>query len=54
MALPPVTAGVLFMLSPNHIRLLTNDPMGVQMIVMGLALQTIGIFWIRRILRVEY
>ena len=54
MALPPVTAGVLFMLSPNHIRLLTEDPMGVQMIVMGLSLQAVGIVWIRRILRVEY
>jgi tight adherence protein B len=54
MALPPVTAGVLFVLSPNHIRLLIDDPMGVQMVVMGLALQAVGILWIRRILRVEY
>jgi tight adherence protein B len=54
MALPPVTAGVLFVLSPTHIRLLTDDPMGVQMVMMGVTLQVIGIFWIRRILRVEY
>jgi tight adherence protein B len=54
MALPPVTAGVLFVLSPNHIRLLIDDPMGVQMVVMGLTLQAVGILWIRRILRVEY
>ena len=54
MALPPVTAGVLFILSPQHMRLLTEDPMGVQMIVMGLALQAVGIFWIRHILKVEY
>jgi len=53
-ALPPVTAGVLFIISPEHMRLLTNDPMGVQMIVAGVALQTIGIFWIRRVLNVEY
>jgi tight adherence protein B len=54
MALPPVTAGVLFVLSPTHIRLLVDDPMGVQMVVMGVTLQAIGIVWIRRILRVEY
>lgn len=54
MALPPVTATVLFVLSPQHIRLLTDDPLGVQMVVMGVALQIIGIFWIRRILNLEY
>jgi Flp pilus assembly protein TadB len=54
MALPPVTATVLFILSPAHIRLLTDDPLGVQMVVMGVTLQAVGIVWIRRILRVEY
>ena len=50
----PATAGVLFFISPSHIRLLVDDPMGVQMVVAGVTLQVIGIFWIRRILRVEY
>jgi tight adherence protein B len=54
MALPPVTAGVLFILSPNHIRLLVDDPMGVQMVMAGVALQAVGILWIRKILQVEY
>jgi tight adherence protein B len=54
MALPPVTAGVLFILSPTHIRLLVDDPLGVQMVVGGVTLQAIGIVWIRRILQVEY
>ena len=54
MALPPVTATVLFVLSPQHMRLLTDDPLGVQMIVMGVTLQIIGIFWIRRVLNLEY
>jgi len=54
MALPPATAGVLFILSPQHIRLLIDDPMGVQMVVMAVTLQVIGIFWIRRILKLEY
>jgi tight adherence protein B len=54
MALPPVVAGILFIISPSHIRLLVDDPMGVQMVVAGVTLQVIGIIWIKRILRVEY
>ena len=54
MALPPVVAGVLFIISPDHIRLLVDDPMGVQMVLGGLTLQVIGVIWIKRILRVEY
>jgi tight adherence protein B len=54
MALPPVVAGILFVISPAHIRLLVDDPLGVQMVIGGVVLQTIGIIAIRRILRVEY
>lgn len=53
-ALPPVVAGVLFIISPDHIRLLVDDPLGVQMVLIGLTLQVIGVIAIRRILRVEY
>ena len=53
-ALPPVVAGVLFIISPDHMRLLIDDPLGVQMVLMGLILQVIGVIAIRRILRVEY
>ena len=53
-ALPPVVASVLFIISPTHMRLLIDDPLGVQMVVVGIALQIIGVLAIRRILRVEY
>jgi tight adherence protein B len=53
-ALPPVVAAVLFIISPDHIRLLVDDPLGVQMVLIGLTLQVIGVMAIRRILRVEY
>jgi len=53
-ALPPVVAGVLFLISPEHMRLLIDDPLGVQMVLIGLTLQVIGVLAIRRILRVEY
>jgi tight adherence protein B len=53
-ALPPVVASVLFIISPAHMRLLIDDPLGVQMVVVGITLQIIGVLVIRRILRVEY
>ena len=53
-ALPPSVAGILFLVSPAHIRLLVDDPLGVQMVLTGLTLQIVGVLVIRRILRVEY
>ena len=53
-ALPPVVAGLLFLISPDHMRLLVDDPLGVQMVLTGLTLQIIGVLAIRRILMVEY
>jgi tight adherence protein B len=52
--LPPAVAGVLFVISPQHMRLLTDDPLGVQMVVSAVVLQTIGVLIIRRIIDVEY
>ena len=52
--LPPAVATVLFIISPAHMRLLTDDPMGVQMVITAIVLQIIGVFIIRRIVDVEY
>ena len=52
--LPPAVAAVLFTISPKHMRLLVDDPLGVQMVVTALVLQVIGVFIIRRIVNVEY
>jgi tight adherence protein B len=52
--LPPAVAGVLFVLSPDHIRILIDDPLGVYMVVIALTLQVIGVFAIRRIVDVEF
>ena len=35
-------------------RLLSNDPLGVQMVVTAIVLQIIGVLIIRRIVNVEY
>jgi tight adherence protein B len=53
-ALPPVVAGLLFLTSPDHIRLLIDDSLGVYMIVTALVLQCVGVLIIRRIVNVEY
>jgi tight adherence protein B len=52
--LPPAVATVLFIISPQHMRLLTEDPLGVQMVVVGIVLQVVGVLIIRRIVNVEY
>jgi tight adherence protein B len=53
-ALPPVVAGVLLFLSPDHIRLLVDDPIGLYMVGAALVLQVIGVIAIRRIVDVEF
>jgi tight adherence protein B len=52
--LPPAVAGILFILSPDHIRLLVDDPLGVYMVVIALVLQAIGVLAIRKIVDVEF
>ena len=52
--LPPAVAGALFVLSPEHIRLLIDDPLGVYMVVTGLFLQVVGVLAIRKIVDVEF
>jgi len=52
--LPPILAVVLFLISPDHMRLLLDDPIGVQMAIGGIGLQIIGLYFIRRIVDVEY
>ena len=52
--LPPVIAGLIFLVSPDHIRLLVDDPLGLYMLVGGLVLQVTGVLIIRRIVNVEY
>jgi tight adherence protein B len=52
--LPPVVAGLLFLVSPQYIGLLVNDPMGIYMMGTALVLQVVGVLIIRRIVDVEY
>lgn len=53
-ALPPTVAGILFVLWPDHIRLLVDDPIGLYMVTGALVLQVVGVLVIRRIVDVEF
>jgi tight adherence protein B len=53
-ALPPAVAGILLLISPTHIRLLVDDPLGLDMMMAAIGLQVIGVLCINRIVDVEY
>ena len=53
MALPPVIVVVMLLLNPSFIQPLFADPLGHTAIVIGISLQTIGYFVIRRIIQIQ-
>jgi tight adherence protein B len=53
MALPPTIVVVMLVLNPDFIRPLFTDPIGHILIVAGIVLQTLGYFFIRRIIRIQ-
>jgi len=53
MSLPPVIVMVMLIMSPSFIRPLFTDPVGHTLVVGGIALQTVGYFWIRRVIRIQ-
>lgn len=52
--LPPALAGVLFLMSPDFMRILWEDPLGVQLILFAVGLQILGTIIITRLVRIEY
>jgi tight adherence protein B len=53
-AMPPGLAAVMMVVSPQHMKMLINDPLGVQMIVGALVLQVIGTLIIRKLVDIPY
>jgi tight adherence protein B len=53
MAMPPAVVGILSVFSPEFVRPLFHDPIGHSLLVASIALQTVGYFVIRRIIRIE-
>jgi tight adherence protein B len=52
--LPPSLAGILFLLSPDFMSILWEDPLGVRLILIALTLQIVGTIIITRLVRIEY
>ena len=53
MALPPVIVLIMQIMNPGFIRPLFTEPLGHGFIVAGITLQTIGYFFIRKIIRIQ-
>ncbi len=46
-------SGLLAATSPGYLPMLFNDPLGVKLILAALALMSVGIFWISRIIKIR-
>jgi tight adherence protein B len=53
MAMPPVVVAILAIFSPDFVRPLFFDPIGHTLLVGSIALQTIGYFVIRKIIKIQ-
>lgn len=53
MGMPPIIIVVMTLLNPSFIRPLFQDPIGHTLLVLGITLQTIGYFVIRKIIRIQ-
>jgi tight adherence protein B len=53
MGMPPIIVTVMLTLNPAFIRPLFTDPIGHTLLVAGIALQTVGYFVIRKIIRIQ-
>jgi tight adherence protein B len=53
MGMPPIIVTVMTILNPSFIHPLFADPIGHTLLVLGIALQTIGYFVIRKIIRIQ-
>jgi tight adherence protein B len=53
MGMPPIIVVVMLVLNPGFIHPLFSDPIGHTLLVLGITLQTVGYFVIRRIIRIQ-
>ena len=53
MGMPPIIITTMLILNPGFIRPLFTDPIGHALLVAGIALQTVGYFVIRKIIRIQ-
>jgi len=52
-ALTPLLAGFFMIANPGYIGILVKEPMGIKMVIAALVLQAIGIWWIKKMIKIE-
>lgn len=52
--LPIVLAAVLWLITPDYLPPLFGDPAGQKLILFACAMMVIGVFWMRRIIRIDF
>lgn len=52
--LPIGTAGVIFILRPEHLRILLREPVGHKLIIIAMIMWLTGVIVIRRLIRIDY
>jgi tight adherence protein B len=53
-ALPPSLAVILTFVSPDHMKTMFSDPLGIQMMAVGGTMQVIGTLLIRKLVQIRY
>jgi len=53
MGLPPAIIVIMLLMNPSFVRPLFADPLGHTLLAIGVTLQTIGYFIIRRIIQIQ-
>ncbi|MBM3998619.1 MAG: type II secretion system F family protein [Planctomycetes bacterium] len=53
LALPPVLFAVMYRLNPDYCKVLFNDPLGQRMLLGAIAMQLMGAYVIRKIIRIK-
>jgi tight adherence protein B len=51
---PPVLALFLFLMQPDYMRILVDDPLGIRLVMAAVALQVTGTYIISRLVKIEY
>jgi tight adherence protein B len=52
-AMPPVFAAYLLMTRPGYVRPLFHDSLGIAMLLVAVGLMIVGVFWLRKVVKVE-
>lgn len=53
-AMPPALAVLMLLVNPTQMMTLADDPLGMRLIIVGVVLQVVGVFIVRKIVDIQY